>query len=517
MNINLPSNVRNIVGTRGNSFTNVNVKGLQTFLSETLKKPKNIPFLKNTELKSFIWFIQYNATEIFGTVATKVVDNKIYITHVAKKPGYKNPEFFKKMYDKVVSFYKKNLPQITTFELKAAKSKPQLIKYYESIGFVKSSETSVSFVMTKSEAPEQSAISLNLDSPKPFSPNTRNKLLAITQTRWLKARSMWQASNASSWKGLLLGNLAMSMFVMLNQYSLKPVKYVDKTKNFGNTGRNTGANYFYNERQPNVTHPPRNIPNRSKFGTYDIFRIGYNDTFEELKIQLLREFDIIYTAWLSQANAGSFTSPLDVINSIVKFFGRNNVIIRGTAYMNFYRANNGLFQWLTMKDPSGNIHTGNCTIIMLFRLAIYEKYTKGQARYITFVPESKMSRANYQNPFSVSDEICHYGFRMQGMTNQQQINAGVFSVAKVYNRAGQIVPAYPHLKNQLLLGKNTDYGYHYDTMFNQLTTNMIYRARFRAQRNNSTGVVEGELDKMSTFLLAMMNPHSKMLHYHRIR
>jgi hypothetical protein len=516
--MNLPTNVRDVIGTRGNSFTNVNIAGIQTFLSEILQKPKTVSFLKNSELKSFIWFIQYNSSTIFGTVATKVVDNKIYITHVAKRPGYKNPDFFKMMYAKIVSFYRKNIPQITTFELKVSKMKPQLYNYYERVGFTKSGETAASYIMTKSEASESNVLKLTLDSPKPFSSFTRTKLREITKTRWSKAQKLWQAANSSSWQGLLLGNLAMSMFVMLNQYSLKPVKYVNRPKNSSNNGKGTGSNYFHNNFQPNVTHPPRNITNRSKFGTYDIFRSGlYNKTYEELKTQLLQEFDIIYNAWLSQTDVNPDSSPLDIINSVVKFFGRNSVVINGVSYMNFYGANNGLFQWLTMNDPSGNIHTGNCTIIMLFRLAIYERYTKSKARYITFVPESKKSRANYQNPFSVSNEVCHYGFRMQGMTNQQQLNAGVFTVAKYQNASGQLQPSYPHLKNQYLLGKNSNFSYHYDAMFNQLTTNMIYRARFRAQRNNSTGVLEGELNKMSEFLLSRMNPHSRILHYHRIK
>jgi len=480
----------------GASLSTEELNILRAFLAEGLKKSPNTSYLKNDQLRTYQWHLVFDSSsgKLIGTVATREDQDGIYITHVVKD-SYRSgnlPNFFKSALGHIEKYYKKK--GVIKYKLKVDPAKIGLVRTYRNAGFINNFNRQTAarltpLVKTKIKSPKTKTLTLNTSTK--MNEDTRAKLLFKTYDRWIKARQLWNAANDNSWKGLLQGNLAVSMFVMLNQYS------VDNTS----VRKTIGMNYHL----PNNIRFPHPQPGvMRKFTTHDHFIEGiYTLSYNSLKQLLFYDFDIIYNVWEQQFQALNPT-PLDIINNITRYFNYG-LTINGIPCMSSYQGNNGLFQWLAMYgNDRTQVHPGNCVILMLFRLAIYERYTKGKQRLITFLPQGKQ----VINEGFHGLEICHLGFGMMGMTPQNAYNSGIFTVDPRSR--------YPYLHNYNFGNKQLDYKYQYSVMYNQLTTNMIFRAKKRAQRSNNSGKVLQQLEKMSVLLQHPMNVKSRSLHSHRV-
>lgn len=346
--------------------------------------------------------------------------------------------------------------------------------------------------------------------------------MKLVLDKWEKYRQSWMKGDPLA---LVNGNLLITFFVMVNQYSyvnrkLKPREstilhthiYASPRNDMSAINRglpvNKGANYYeplYNtDTHPQSHFTPRLTLNR--FNSVDIFRSNmYKLSFEQLRVSITRFINRLTLKISDYMPNGPLNSKKskEIMSGINNFFEKEHPV-------NFYHGNNGMYQWAAMfgrRKDLAFIHPGNCTVIAILKLTFFEKLTHSKRRPdIFFRPARKVSLAR---AFPRSTEICHYGLRVRNATPSENFRGGVYNALRNTR--------YNYLKS-LKVGLGTP-DVQYLHMYNQLTTNSIFRGIQRMVRNTHyPGVVDHTryytIRKMSDGIEGRIDNTSKVLFRH---
>lgn len=482
---------------------------LASQLSSILKEcypGKNKQFLENN-LKSknydVFWITQNSSVQ--ALLMTKEDSNgDVYITHVCKRPSYIAKGVFEVLFSKVKQVYgnKRYLLQVRE------KTNPQARKAYEKAGFairrnlpIKRTKNMANYLVTMNTTKENAlkAQIRKITVGTKFSAfglggtyammaiQVRNELLEITRERWSLHKKKWnKPAGDEPWMHLIYGNLAVTFFVVVNQYlgrsnpsvfSNSEVPYTKVIQIVGNQ-HNLGINY------------------ESSNGTYsgDLFRDGiYNKTFIQLKKMARQVFDDIYQTMLNRETPPQNGTAKDYLLYVNRnFTGRGNV-----NKMLFYTHNLGMYQFLAMFGYHSNTATlypysGNCTIIAIIRISLFERLTQGKFRnQISFVSQSKEVNGQQQ--------VCHYGLRTHNMTPKERYAGGNF-------QASTHRP-FAYLKTMSNISS-------YTKMYDVLSANSIFRAKRRALRNQRLPSRLQVLEAFSQLIKTEMDYETQQLHNH---
>ena len=517
-NINKPlgSNVNNRRVLNKNTLNNTNYSQVSIMLKRCFPRLDLSGILSKNELNKFKWFLLYNTSnQIIGSIAARFdkFHSSVYLTHICSDESSRS--VFKTIFKTVKQYYATQ-HHVYKFTLRVRRENTLAKGLYNREGFTSTNTNATFFNMKLNNTPKVlkepsltvSTLHLSNQPRAPYSEPLLQKLRDITFKRWIKLQDLWMDANPNSYKALLLGNLNISHFVMLNQYSTHPVMLVNRVGRLNNNQNVKKYGFNYYGVAGNVSHPTNHKPFSAvtlEYQSHDIFKsTSYSKTYDQLKTELLEKFDVIYNGFLTFARSrlitNSASTNVQILDAVSTYFDRG-------GQFTFYTHNNGLFQWLAMLDRAGHPFTGNCTVLEIFRVSIYERFTKSKKRTIEFVPQGRL-KPLLNNPFGAVGEqrveVCHYGMKMVGMTVNQQERSGFFPS----NR-------YPGLEAYNVPNKSQQYQY--QTMFNVLTTNVIFRAKRRAIRNakNSPTILQN-LQRLSTILETRMkvNPNSVTLHRH---
>lgn len=478
---------------------------------------KNRNFLRNDVINKnydVFWIQEGNgARGIVQAVLMAKVDlnGDVYITHVCKRSTYNRRRTFQALFSKAKEVYGEH----RRYHLKVRENNPTAKKAYERAGFsirrnipITRTTNRQNYIVTMNTTQENALRSLirNITVGTQFNAfraplnaattnqqlqfNVRNELKEITRQRWLLHKTKWNnPAGNEPWMQLIFGNLAVSFFVVVNQYldSISPLSVLPNSDtpyqmNLRVTGnlRNGGTNYH------------------GANGSYsgDLFRDEiYNKTFTQLKNYARRVFNQIYEFMLRRENPpANGASPKDYLLYINRnFTGRGN----GTNIMRFYTHNLGMYQFLAMFGyyPQQRLlypFSGNCTIIAIIRISLFERLTEGRFRnYISFVAQSKNVNGQQQ--------ICHYGLRTRNMTPEERRSGGNMQTTTGYN--------------YLMTMSNIS---SYAKMYDVLSANSVFRAKQRATRNGHLPSRLQVLEAFSQLIQGEMNAESRQLHNHVI-
>lgn len=438
-----------------------------------------------------------------GFFAAKLDNNNdVYITHVCKTSHQKG--IFAKLLNKAQEVYS----NANRFYLKVREDNETAIAVYRRAGFrvrtnvlMKPTANRKSYTITMNSTQLDSAIKIarNMRVGQSFagvnSSVLRNALLEVTRDRWLYHKQKWiHANSEDSYMHLIYGNLAVSMFLAINQYmdgTAKPF-----VMNYSNVPfqafvsvtdmKKIGANYWVSS-SGNSTHKYGYQPT-----SLDIFKDSvYDKSFATLKKLAKPVFDKMYFDMISRE-----APPKDVSNpkTVLSYVNRNFTGRGNTDIMNFYTHNLGVYQFLAMYGYRNGYmipFTGNCTLIAIFRLALYERLTHSTNRNLQFVVSSK----HVNN----GQEVCHYGLRTKNMTAQERANGGNFQ--------RQTTPKWGYLTTVSAIDD-------YSKMYDVLSANGTYRAKLRANRNKENKETRSILNAFSNTIKAHMSRESQLLHNH---
>jgi GNAT superfamily N-acetyltransferase len=482
-------------------------KGIVNDLSKCFPN-KTKAFLENDlQNKNYDMFYVVKDGVSDGFFAAKVDDNNdVYITHVCKTSQQQG--IFGKLLDKAKDVY----PNANKFYLKVREDNEKAVATYKKAGFrvrtdvlMKPTANNKGYTLTMNTTQLDDAVRIarNMRVGDTYegtgvSKNVlSNALLEVTRDRWLYHKQKWvYAKTDDAYMHLIYGNLAVTMFLAINQYidgSVKPfvAEFSDvplQTYISVTDIKKIGANYWINS-LGNSTH---------KYGTkamsLDVFKnTVYDKSFPELKKIAKSVFDTMYLDMISRE-----PPPKDVSDSrtVLAYVNRNFTGRGNTDIMRFYTHNLGVYQFLAMYGyTNGYIYpfSGNCAVISIFRLALYEKITNSANRNVQLVASSK--RINN------SQEICHYGLRTKNMTKQERVNGGNFQYHTRENW-GYLTP----------ISSINDYNKMYDV----LSANGVYRAKLRANRNKLSRDTRYALNAFSNTIKAYMFRESKLLHNHKV-
>ena len=460
---------------------------------------------KDLQTKDYDMFYVVKNGVSEGFFATKLDNNNdVYITHVCKTS--KQEGLFRKLLDKAKDVY----PNANKFYLKVRENNEQAVAVYKRAGFrvrtnvlLKPTANDNGYILTMNTTQLDNAVKIarnmrvgNTYEGIPIDRNAlSNALLEVTRDRWLYHKQKWvYAKTNDAHMHLIYGNLAVTMFLAIIQYidgSAKPfvADYSDvplQTYISVTNIKKIGADYWVNT-LGNSTH---------KYGTkamsLDIFKnTVYDKSFTALKKVAKDVFDRMYLDMISRESP-----PKDMSDprAVLAYVNRNFTGRGDTDVMTFYTHNLGIYQFLAMYGyANGYMYpfSGNCAVIAIFRLALYEKLTNSKSRNVQLVASSK--RINN------GQEICHYGLRTRNMTKQERVNGGNFQYHTRENWA-YLTP----------ISSINDYNKMYDV----LSANGVYRAKLRANRNKVNKGTRAVLDAFSNTIKAYMMHESKLLHNH---
>ena len=504
-----------------------NVKrGLVSFLQKCFPK-KNPEFLeKNLVKKNYDMFYLKLNNRIHAVCAVKQDNNgDIYITHVCKDPDSNMTKTFLKLFKKIKETYG---PLQRYYLNVREKTNPAALKVYKNAGFrirtnlplkLTKNRNNYITVMNTTKPDTLDSMIRNITVGTRFDffnmgrinnsqklQRIRNRLLEVTRERWLLHKQKWMDNiGESPWMHLIYGNLAVTFFVMVNQYldstigpSVFPYSEVPFTMDvIAQTLHNTGANYFYNESDPGARASHKNIiPLRTSYTkrplSVDFFKNDvYNKTYTQLKKLAKSKFDEIYRDMIARE-----TPPLNgSVKEYLKYVNRNFTGRGNTNIMKFYTHNLGIYQFLAMygyHNPTKTVYpySGNCTIIAIFRIALLERLSKGKFRGdLSFVVQSKNVNG--------TQEVCHYGLRSKNMSIANRKSGG--------NMQG--VTGYPGYYTMANIST-------YNKMYDVLTTNSIYRAKLRAERDQRFVSRKQILNAFSNTIT--LNNETRKIHSHKM-
>lgn len=473
---------------------------------------KDIKFLeKDLKTKKYDMFYVVKIGVSQGFLAASIDNNNdVYITHVCKTSSMKG--VFGKLMQKVKSVYK----TANKFYLKVREDNPAAISAYKKAGFrirtnvlINPTKNKKSFLVTMNSTQLDKAIDIarNLRVGQTYAQLNmnrdllRNALLEVTRDRWLYHKQKWlYGQGDDTYMQLIYGNLAVTMFIAINQYldygnpsvfQYSESPFALNLQLHPELSKHIGANYLQDSNGQG-THK-----NSGKFAqSYDMFKNNvYNKSFTELKKLAKSTFEKIYNDMISRETIPSkLNDPKTILNYINRnFTGRGN-----TDIMQFYTHNLGIYQFLSMYGYRNGImypFSGNCTVIAIFRISLYERLTQNKLRRnIQFVASSK----HVDN----SQEVCHYGLRTKNMKVNERIAGGNFQL--------QTTPQWAYLTT---VSSIEDYNKIYDV----LSANAMYRAKLRANRNQPDPSRKRVLNSFSSIIKQYMNYETQMLHNHRVK
>jgi hypothetical protein len=253
---------------------------------------------------------------------------------------------------------------------------------------------------------------------------------------------------------------------------------------------NSGSNY-YRSNGPGTVPRPTSI---------DLFRNGvYNKTFTQLKAEAIMVFEEIFQRMKARETPPRTNNPKDYLLYINRnFTGRGN----GMNIMRFYTHNLGMYQFLAMygyQYPNLYPYSGNCTVIAIIRISLFERLTHGKFRNsVSFVVQGK-NRVQNNRVYSGQTEVCHYGLRTHNMSPPERLSGGNFQRAT--HRPWEYLRTMSNI---------TTYGKIYDV----LSANSIFRAKQRAVRNQRFSSRKQILNSFSFLIKQHMNYETKQLHNH---
>lgn len=337
--------------------------------------------------------------------------------------------------------------------------------------------------------------------------NTRiNSIITETLKKWKVHRKKW--NQADGYMHLIYGNLAITRCLVMLYYINTEPFVLDKSSEKSNFHinvkniRRIGANYFASPFS--ATHKTKPswcpvVPTTLDIMRKEIYNLSWNDLqnyatdifdnyiYEIIGNKLPKSFNHEFKR---KYNNQSFKAR-DVVD-IMNFINTNFVGRSGQGdIMTFYGHNLGMFQFLAMY---GYINqkvipfTGNCTVIAIIRLTIYEKITQGKLRRLKLLVQSKMME---QTNGSTCEEVCHYGLVADGMNKaSRQIGGNIPSIQTV---------------NEIS---------NYQDIYDILTTNAVMRAQHRFNRNKSS-ILQRKLYMFNKKLEEVMSHEAKTIHGHK--
>lgn len=499
------------------------------YVTEYLSKcfPKKDPSFIEGDLlqkKYDMFYLVDSEKTVLGILAAKPdpARNEVYITHVCKTTPRAGKGIFARLYEGVKERYGENV----RYHLKVRGNNQIAIRAYKKQDFRKrlnhgfkltddsyyivmnSTKVSDAFKIAQDFRVGQSVRETGLDIV-----TLRRALLDVTIQRWVNHKLKWQRSKGTkdSHMHMIYGNLAITMFIAINQYLSTGVHesqvFSGKEKLTEKVSteflKRAGANYLTNQ-----TGSGRHVKNNTtQFTTLDLFKAGvFNKSFKDLKKLARERFDIMYRPVKKELKKikKSELSAKTIMNAINRTFkGRSQ-----NEGLDFYGHNMGMYQYLAMfghKDRELLPYTGNCTMIALFRLAFYDKFVGNLNMSLSFQRELKtqielLSQAKYVQ--NTGHEICHYGVRAKDMSIRERYNGGNFQ--------RQTYEPFGYLETASAIDDFT-------RMYDVLTANAMYRAKHRAGRNQGNNLTRGEaMYELTNRLSRYMDAETLALHGHRL-
>lgn len=518
------NNVRDVIAVPGSSH--VVAKYVTEYLAVCFPK-KDPSFIEGDLLqkKYDMFYLVDSEKTVLGILAAKPdpVRNEVYITHVCKTTPRAGKGVFAQLYEAVKERYGENV----RYHLKVRGDNKTAIKAYKKLDFRKrlnrgfrltddsyyiemnSTKVTDAFKIAQDFRVGQSVRETGLDIV-----TLRKSLLDVTMQRWVNHKLKWQRSNGTkdSHMHMIYGNLAITMFIAINQYLSTGVHesqvFTEKDKLTGRVTKEylkrVGANYLTNHKTGNGRHLKNN---NSQFTTLDLFKAGvFNKSFKDFKKLARERFDIMYKPVKKELKKikKSELSAKTIMNAINRTFkGRSQ-----NDGLDFYGHNMGMYQYLAMfghNESTNKLlpYTGNCTMITLFRLAFYDKFVNNLNMSMSFRRELKtqvelLAQAKYVK--NTGPEVCHYGLRTKGMNIRERFNGGDFQK--------QTYRPFGYLETASVIDDFT-------RMYDVLTANAMYRAKHRAVRNQGNNLTRSEaMYELTNRLSRYMDAETLALHGH---
>ena len=347
----------------------------------------------------------------------------------------------------------------------------------------------------------------------------RDMLLKITAERWRLHKDYWvnRTPGSDTHMQLIYGNLAITMALVLNHYlnggyQISAIEMdtfggglVTQAQLHQIVGRNEMGKNYYNTPAGESTH----VVNRGAIAsTVDLFRTKYiGNTFDRLKAYASSIFDSMYTA-LSK-KIGMPDIPTASVGEILTFIATHfsqSFVERDDLekWLAFNKHNLGIYQYLAMygvkhhlEEPDGSRwkwhvypHSGNCTMVALFRLSLYERLTRSMKR-------AGILLAVQGRQIDNREEVCHYGLLSKNLRN------------KGTPEDLELIGIRNNMPTTYLSG--------YRNIYDVLSTNAIYRAIKRAQRNYGEQSEEVEfINNLSSEIRKDFTAQTVKAHFHEM-
>ena len=463
----------------------LNNEGLLNFIAKQLKicfpSSKEEFLERDLRTKRYDLFIAGGGQNMFGLAAAKPDEDgkKIYLTHVCRWDQVAK-KFVQAMFNEILIQYGAD----KIFHLRVRKENPVAIAGYETVGFRITDESNPNFYTMeyslRTEVENMTLTTINDMLQKYNTTAIRNVLLKITAERWRFHRAKWvdPTPGSDTHMQLIYGNLAITMALVLNHYLnggyVLPAIEMDT---FGGglvtpeqlneiLRSQLGQNYFVYERNKKPTHK---LGADVKATTADVFRTKYiGNTFDDLKNYASEVFNSMYTALSNKPGIQNIsTAPVRrILPFIATHFSERYV--EGDdleRWLAFNDHNLGIYQYLAMygikyEEEYGRWHiyphSGNSTIVALLRLSLYERLTRSTRRQGLLLAVQGRQIDN-------REEVCHYGLLSKNLRN------------KGTPEDLELIGIRNNMPTTYLSG--------YRNIYDVLSTNAIYRAIKRAQRN----------------------------------
>ena len=313
-----------------------------------------------------MYYLVDSSTNILGILAAKLDPgkNEVYLTHACKTRSNSGKKVFEKMFKKVKEVYGENI----RYYMKVRGDNKEAIKAFKRQNFRKRlnsgfilKDYSYYIIMNSTKRPEQKAYKIAKEFRVGQSVtetgfdivSLRRALIDVTAERWFEHKLKWQRSKSSDkHMHMIYGNLAITMFIAINQYLTTPIRntqlYIEELNNLSSLSPENiskiGANYYQNQNGKGK----HKTNNRMKPTTRDIFRFGvYDMTFKELKKLARQQFDKMYTPIkekLEMEVKRNELTPKLILNTINKNFQGGD----GEKGLSFFGHNMGMYQYLAM-------------------------------------------------------------------------------------------------------------------------------------------------------------------------
>ena len=466
----------------------LNNEGLLNFIVEKLHEcfPNlSVEFLKrDLREKQYDLFLAGRKTERYGIIAakpSKPTGKIVYLTHVCKWNKIAKT-FFGNMFNEILKQYGKD----KKFYLKVRKDNERAIDVYIAAGFRITKESNPNFYtmeyLLQKDVENMTLKNINDVLQKYNTTAIRDILFKTTVERWRFHRAKWAnpTPGSDTYMQLIYGNLAITMALVLNHYLdggyvLPAIEmdtfgggYVTPEQLNGIMRSRVGRNYYIYEHTRQPTHRPGFLV---KAQSADVFRTNFIDyTFNDLKNYASKEvFNSMYTALSNKPGMPdiSTASVGEILTFISTHFSERYV--EGDdleIWLTFANHNLGIYQYLAMygikyqeEYDRWHIypHSGNCTMVALLRLSLYERLTRSTRRQgLLLAVQGKQIESR--------EEVCHYGLLSDDLLMSTPF-------------ARQLTGTFNRMKT-------SRYLYDYSDIYDVLSANAMFRGILRAQRNH---------------------------------